>query len=148
MQARNLLATIIVALSLTAGAADSARAATTDDETATIIVQNNNVRAVMVYAVRSDGKLKKLGWVAGRPDRGDRDGSVETQLLEVPSSLLQDDGKLQLKVFHPNRPEGGLSGSLLIESPGIKTSAFAVEAGTVIGLWIDADLNASQVFLR
>ena len=148
MRVRNLLATIIVALSITAGAAESARAATNDDDTATIIVQNNNVRAVTVYAVTSDGKLKKLGWVAGRPDLSDRDGSVETRVLEVPSSLLQDDGKLQLKVFHPNKPEGGLSGSLLIENRGIKTSAFTVEAGTVIGLWIDADLNASQVFLR
>ena len=120
------------------GAAESARAATNDDDTATIIVQNNNVRAVTVYAVTSDGKLKKLGWI----------GSSETRLFDVSSSLLQDDGKLQLKVFHPNRPEGGLSGSLLIENRGIKTNSFAVELGTAIGLWIDADLNASRVFLR
>ncbi len=139
MQARKLLATVIVALSITASAATTVRATTNDDdESITVLVQNNNLRAVTVYAVTSDGKLTKLGWV----------WSVETRLLDVPSSLLQDGSKLQLKVFHPNRPEGGLAGSLSIESPGIKTSAFAVEPGAVIDLWIDADLNASRVFVR
>ena len=149
MQAGKLLATVMVALSITASAATTARATTNDDDhSVTVLVQNNNLRAVTVYAVTSDGKLKKLGWVAGRPDRRDRYGSVGTRVLEVSSSLLQDGRKLQLKVFYPNRPEGGLAGSLTIENPGIKTSAFAVEPGAVIGLWIDADLNRSQVFLR
>ena len=138
MRVKKLLATIIVALSITAGAAESARAATNDDDTAAIIVQNNNIRAVTVYAVTSDGKLKELGWV----------GSAETRVFDVSSSELQDDGKLQLKIFHPIKPEGGLAGSLLAERRGIKTSAFAVVSGTAIGLWIDADINASRVFLR
>ncbi len=138
MQARKILATVLVALSITASAATTARATTNDDESVTVVVQNNNLRAVTVYAVTSEGKLKKLGWVGG----------VGTRLLDVPISLLQDGSKLQLKVFHPNRPEGGLAGSLSIENPGIKTSPFVVEPGAVIGLWIDADLKASRVFLR
>ena len=138
MQARKLLATVMVALAITASAATTARATTSDDESVTVLVQNNNLRAVTVYAVTNDGKLKKLGWVGGS----------ETGVLDVPISLLQDGSKLQLKIFHPNRPEGGLAGSLSIERPGIKTSAFVVEPGAVIGLWIDADLKASRVFLR
>lgn len=137
MQARKLLATVMVVLSITASAATPARAST-NDESVTVLVQNNNLRAVTVYAVTNDGKLKKLGWVGG----------AETGVLDVPISLLQDGSKLQLKVLHPNRPEGGLAGSLSIERPGIKTSAFVVEPGAVIGLWIDADLKASRVFLR
>ncbi len=138
MQARKLLATVMVALSITASAATTARATTNDDDFVTVLVQNNNLRAVTVYAVTSEGRLKKLGRV----------GSAETEAIDVPISLLQDGSKLQLKVFHPNRPEGGLAGSLSIERPGIRTSAFVVEPGAVIGLWIDADLKASRVFLR
>ena len=138
MQVRKLLATVMVALSITASAATTARATTNDDESVTVLVQNNNLRAVTVYAVTSDGKLKKLGRV----------GSAETGVLDVPISLLQDDSKLQLKVFHPTGSDGGLAGSLSIENPGIKTSAFVVEPGAVIGLWIDADLYASLVFLQ
>lgn len=101
-------------------------------------MQNNNLRAVTVYAVTSEGRLKKLGRV----------GSAETEAIDVPISLLQDGSKLQLKVFHPTGSGGRLVSSLSIENPGIKTSAFMVESGAVIGLWIDADLSASLVFLQ
>ncbi|MCH8145466.1 MAG: hypothetical protein IIA55_12185 [Gemmatimonadetes bacterium] len=138
MQARKLLATVMVALSITASAATTARATTNDDEFVTVLVQNNNLRAVTVYAVTSDGRLKKLGRV----------GSAETEAIDVPISLLQDGSKLQLKVFHPTGSGGRLVSSLSIENPGIKTSAFVVEPGAVIGLWIDADLSASLVFLQ
>lgn len=138
MQARKLLATVMVALSITASAATTARATTNDDEFVTVLVQNNNLRAVTVYAVTSDGRLKKLGRV----------GSAETEAIDVPISLLQDGSKLQLKVFHPTGSGGRLMSSLSIENPGIKTSAFVVESGAVIGLWIDADLSASLVFLQ
>ena len=138
MQARKLLATVLVALSITASAATTARATTNDDEFVTVLVQNNNLRAVTVYAVTSEGRLKKLGRV----------GSAETEAIDVPISLLQDGSKLQLKVFHPTGSGGRLVSSLSIENPGIKTSAFVVEPGAVIGLWIDADLSASLVFLQ
>lgn len=138
MQARKLLATVMVALSITASAATTARATTNDDEFVTVLVQNNNLRAVTVYAVTSEGRLKKLGRV----------GSAETEAIDVPISLLQDGSKLQLKVFHPTGSGGRLMSSLSIENPGIKTSAFVVESGAVIGLWIDADLSASLVFLQ
>lgn len=138
MQARKLLATVMVALSITASAATTARATTNDDEFVTVLVQNNNLRAVTVYAVTSEGRLKKLGRV----------GSAETEAIDVPISLLQDGSKLQLKVFHPTGSGGRLVSSLSIENPGIKTSAFVVESGAVIGLWIDADLSASLVFLQ
>lgn len=138
MQARKLLATVMVALSITASAATTAHATTNDDEFVTVLVQNNNLRAVTVYAVTSEGRLKKLGRV----------GSAETEAIDVPISLLQDGSKLQLKVFHPTGSGGRLMSSLSIENPGIKTSAFVVESGAVIGLWIDADLSASLVFLQ
>ena len=138
MQARKLLATVMVALSITASAATTARATTNDDDFVTVLVQNNILRAVTVYAVTSDGRLKKLGRV----------GSAETEAIDVPISLLQDGSKLQLKVFHPTGSGGRLVSSLSIENPGIKTSAFVVEPGAVIGLWIDADLSASLVFLQ
>lgn len=138
MQARKLLATVMVALSITASAATTARATTNDDEFVTVLVQNNNLRAVTVYAVTSEGRLKKLGRV----------GSAETEAIDVPISLLQDGSKLQLKVFHSTGSGGRLMSSLSIENPGIKTSAFVVESGAVIGLWIDADLSASLVFLQ
>lgn len=138
MQARKLLATVMVALSITASAATTAHATTNDDEFVTVLVQNNNLRAVTVYAVTSEGRLKKLGRV----------GSAETEAIDVPISLLQDGSKLQLKVFHPTGSGGRLVSSLSIENPGIKTSAFVVESGAVIGLWIDADLSASLVFLQ
>ena len=138
MQARKLLATVMVALSITAIAATTAHATTNDDEFVTVLVQNNNLRAVTVYAVTSEGRLKKLGRV----------GSAETEAIDVPISLLQDGSKLQLKVFHPTGSGGRLVSSLSIENPGIKTSAFVVEPGAVIGLWIDADLSASLVFLQ
>ena len=138
MQARKLLATVIVALSITASAATTAHATTNDDEFVTVLVQNNNLRAVTVYAVTSEGRLKKLGRV----------GSAETEAIDVPISLLQDGSKLQLKVFHPTGSGGRLVSSLSIENPGIKTSAFVVEPRAVIGLWIDADLSASLVFLQ
>ena len=138
MQARKLLATVMVALSITASAATTAHATTNDDDFVTVLVQNNNLRAVTVYAVTSEGRLKKLGRV----------GSAETEAIDVPISLLQDGSKLQLKVFHPTGSGGRLVSSLSIENPGIKTSAFVVESGAVIGLWIDADLSASLVFLQ
>lgn len=68
----------------------------------------------------------QAGKVLATVMRGDRP--------DVPISLLQDGSKLQLKALHADRPEGGLAGSLSIESPGIRTGAFVIEPGAVISL--------------
>jgi len=140
MQARKILAIAMVTLSAVTGAAVPATAATGDgrseDVTVTLVVQNNNVRAVTIYAVTTDGKLRRLGRVGG----------IEERSFEISESLLQDGRNLQIKVFHPQGPKGGLAHGALERSEGIKTYPIAVESGSTVDLWVDRDLRASRVF--
>ncbi len=102
----------------------------------TLHVVNGNNRTVDVYAVVERGKLSKIGRVNGQDSRS----------FEIPASLVDDGGQLQLKVFRVESPVGGVAVSATVGSRGIRTHPFAVASGSVVELWIDGHFASSRAY--
>ena len=104
----------------------------------TLYVMNDNKTTVDVYAVVEGGKLSKIGRVNGQNSRS----------FEIPASLVDNGGQLQLKVFRVESPAGGMAASATVGSRGIRTHPFAVASGSVVELWIDGNFGSSRAFLH
>ncbi len=99
---------------------------------------NDNKRTLDVYAVVEGGKLMKIGRVNGQDSRS----------FEIPATLVDDGGELQLRVFRVESPAGGVAASATVGSRGIRTDPFAVTSGSVVELWIDGSFGSSRAYLH
>ncbi len=120
------------------GSGGESTARSIEQDHVTLYVMNDNKRTVDVYAVVEGGKLTKIGRVDGQDSRS----------FEIPASLVDDGGRLQLKVFRVESPAGGVAVSATVGSRGIRTHPFAVAFGSVVELWIDGSFGSSRAYLH
>lgn len=137
MKANKIIPLALVALAVGAAVPAAAAAVDTPDTAVTLVVQNNNLQTVTVFAVLTDGKLRELGRVRSTAER----------TFEIPEALLQDGENLQIKVFPYRGPKGGLTHGVLEPNQGIKTHPIPVASGSIVDLWVERDLRTSRVFL-
>ncbi len=104
-----------------------------DEVTTPIVVVNDYIALVQVYAVDSKGDLHRLGRV----------GRGEIKLFEAPAELSQR-GNFRVRVFPIDSPDPWSP----TRGVAIKTTALNLEDGETVIVWLTRDLRHSLVEVR
>ena len=96
-----------------------------------VLVVNNHLYAVTVYAFDAEGERHKLGRLA-------RSGS---ETFDIPEELIDRDGQVLIRVY-PDAPTPGL-GASVAAMPGVRTRIPVRSSAELIAFWLEPDLSKS-----
>lgn len=143
MLARKTTTALAAALLLAAASTTSANAAVTNDEDrsldapqgaeARVLVQNDNIRDVEVYAISEDGKRVRLGMVA----------RLTGKTFNLPAWMADGSTQFRLKIYAYESQAAASATRRILTA--VKTNPLSASDGEAITLMVGSPLTNSYI---